>query len=1661
MAMVASGTTFGRLKSTNAAALPMSDATLKLPTAPREVIEHIRRYEFGIGASLDAEGRVVVANMQRRYQSLLETVAEDLNSKESHFILELVQNADDNKYSDGVDASLSFSAESSRLVIVNNEAGFLPENVAALCSAGESSKKNKTGYIGEKGIGFKSVFKVTDAPEIHSNGYHFRFNRSDPKDLLGYVVPHWKDPDFPVDGHATTLVLPARPGKPFPLNLLKDLDATLLLFLEKLRRLEVKTKSEVVVYVRKDIGPVTTLTTHHSPPDGARQHPARSYFRTSAKYDFSSIKEPKRVGISETDLVLAFPLSDAGEAEPDPNSPIYAFLPIRDFGFPFCIQADFVLISSREGIHEDLEWNITLRDEIAPSFIEALEKFKAKPRLANTYLRFLPEAGAVHDPFFKPVVDQLVSELKEAECVRVEGGKWRKPQQVLLASQEAHALFSSSDALKLFGAEYPSAAFDASPEQLKRIGCKSLTMPAVVNIFTEHSSWLSDKPLEWKARFYAYLALPSRRSEYTKALKEVACLPTADGRLVSPKAGTIFFPLSKKGKAKYGFEHELTVLDDEFYDAALAESPEVKSLFEGLGVKPDNPYTLIRDHILKRHGVQELGNDHKALIGHLRYVRDKLEPYLLHAAALGQTRQTALQALKEGVSVGTNQVEGDWLFNSPSQLYLSRAYRPVFDIDSMLGDKIEPALLVSDAYVHKKRGASPEDIVLELESWRRFFYDIGVNESPLLTIYGGQAACSAELKALLVSPDSTVRRATLECLDRNWHKYEGHLTYSFRSGRQNYENPTLFKSELQATRAPTKRKSSVPLPQAYLNDPNIKTVLGGNAVFVEADLHNHRFLDAAGITYKVDATACLKRLGQIRDSKGGATRDQVRAIYRQLESLWHSERATIEAAFALQPLIMVGAGESTCWVLPKDACWQPTHVQFLDAQHAPLQSQYFEHRTFFTRQLSVPLELSLSKWVDALAALSDVEDADERKSVALTIYRRLHRELGPQLKGAPDWLQRFANEPLFLDHRGTLVRKSDSLFANDDSEYAQLFEGVESISLLSVHHDHLSGIANLLRATGIPRVSTSVSVEPAGNVAGEVSQVLTQKVRDLFGCIARVVYSQSHERFEIAVKEQLFEHLRALEVQVVPELELDVTLGGVTKTTSGDAAPRDRQLLVRANAPLHVDHVAMEVRRILRLPQTQVATMSVLLRSMNLKDAEDYLRVTHVSQLPSDEQAMLDGIDSNRTTDADSEPIETVRPDPPGAAASEDDAQQQAPDEGEPPSSGESTMVTDSAGRTQDTGPTAAHGLGATRKHGYGVDGARHQPTPDGTTAPAPTSLPGSSTTTTPSTARPHVQREGQDATDQSLTGTRATGIPPAAHGAAGAHAGTDRWHGNNINEAAVPSPVANAGDGRGTFLNGADSIADGYAPSEPSRSSTGPGTGAGDGSSRRRQAAGTKRPLERTNSGRLLSYPEPLKGSSAPRDEEDESNPEVLQRRMAIETAAVDYFLAMASNQWRDVKVVPNPNNPGFDIQAIAHDGAAEFIEVKGQSGAWTETGVAVSPTQLRKAEEQRERFWLCVVEYATDETRRQLYLVNNPFGRTDQFRFDMGWKGVATVIAAKPTHPRVGLFVTLIGEGKARIFGVKGKGRLVKIDYQFIANGQKRFSKLFQPNTMTLSVD
>ena len=48
-------------------------------------------------------------------------------------------------------------------------------------------KVSDPNFIGNKGIGFKSIFKLSSTPRVHSRQFHLQFDASDGG--LGYIVP--------------------------------------------------------------------------------------------------------------------------------------------------------------------------------------------------------------------------------------------------------------------------------------------------------------------------------------------------------------------------------------------------------------------------------------------------------------------------------------------------------------------------------------------------------------------------------------------------------------------------------------------------------------------------------------------------------------------------------------------------------------------------------------------------------------------------------------------------------------------------------------------------------------------------------------------------------------------------------------------------------------------------------------------------------------------------------------------------------------------------------------------------------------------------------------------------------------------------------------------------------------------------------------------------------------------------------------------------------------------------------------------------------------------------------------------------------------------------------------------------------------------------------
>lgn len=89
------------------------------------MIRQLRINRFGRDIEITGPSQAIVAQQNGLISRALGRLSRDLYSKDTHFVLELVQNADDNAYPpSSLNPTLHFVLESERFVVLNNEEGF-------------------------------------------------------------------------------------------------------------------------------------------------------------------------------------------------------------------------------------------------------------------------------------------------------------------------------------------------------------------------------------------------------------------------------------------------------------------------------------------------------------------------------------------------------------------------------------------------------------------------------------------------------------------------------------------------------------------------------------------------------------------------------------------------------------------------------------------------------------------------------------------------------------------------------------------------------------------------------------------------------------------------------------------------------------------------------------------------------------------------------------------------------------------------------------------------------------------------------------------------------------------------------------------------------------------------------------------------------------------------------------------------------------------------------------------------------------------------------------------------------------------------------------------------------------------------------------------------
>ncbi|KAK9933041.1 hypothetical protein M0R45_020254 [Rubus argutus] len=430
---------------------------------PREHIEHIRQTKFSIGGELNP--------LTEDLHEAVKNLAGELYAKDIHFFMELVQNAEDNEYSEG-NPSLEFVITSrditatgapATLLIFNNEKGFSPKNIDSICSVGRSTKKGnrKRGYIGEKGIGFKSVFLITAQPHIFSNGYQIRFSEKPCVHCnVGYIVPEWVEQNPTLSDieqiygsttalPTTTLILPLKPDKVEPVKKqLSVIHPEVLLFLSKIKRLYIREDKEdsrqntvsaieiarqTELEERKNIN-AESYTLHLSAEEncGNEYETECRYYMWKQKFPVrQECRVERRMEVDEWVITLAFPFGERLRRAMNSSPGVYSFLPTEMItNFPFIIQADFLLASSREAILLDNKWNQGILECVPEAFVNAFttlvktEKSVPASTLSSMF-KFLPvQSSSCHE--FNVVRDSIQAKLVEESIVPSETDKEQK-----------------------------------------------------------------------------------------------------------------------------------------------------------------------------------------------------------------------------------------------------------------------------------------------------------------------------------------------------------------------------------------------------------------------------------------------------------------------------------------------------------------------------------------------------------------------------------------------------------------------------------------------------------------------------------------------------------------------------------------------------------------------------------------------------------------------------------------------------------------------------------------------------------------------------------------------------------------------------------------------------------------------------------------------------------------------------------------------------------------------------------------------------------------------------------------------------------------------------------------------------------------------------------
>lgn len=552
----------------------------------------------------------------------LTTVLVGLYSDASHFVYEILQNAEDAKATD-----ITFDLQTDKLIITHNGIHFSDTDIDAITGISnlKNDKKKDLEKIGKFGIGFKSVYAVTESPRIQSGIYDFQ--------IINFVLPDkFSDNNNYSD---TTITLNFEHKKLSSYEIFKLIELKFetfeyynLLFLSNLKNITLKWDDNKINF-NKNEKPIkgSDLAFSSIVSVNKEKHQYLVFKTNVVSQEFSKLKNKPNIAVAfkqETvDGVLQIVKSE--------TSNLFAFFETGYETFlNYLIQAPFSTTPARDNIDFKLPINLELLEELGQLMKSVLIHFRENKLISLDFLNQLPldykidENKIVYWNFFNAVKEEFLAGGKYLPTMFKNNYQAAQDLAIVRGRELTSLISSVTDLQILFEKKYwmdTKITVDKTPELYNyftnQLNIKEYTPDDFARKVTDE--FFITKTDSWMIKFYEFLngkqesLWRSGNKKDQGALRQKAIIRLINGEHSKPFDSNdkpiVFLPLKKQNLAYTTVSPKV-----------LQSKGAMGFIKEKLGIREPNLFDNIKNHIIPLYKTNKVHITQKTHLEHFQLI---------------------------------------------------------------------------------------------------------------------------------------------------------------------------------------------------------------------------------------------------------------------------------------------------------------------------------------------------------------------------------------------------------------------------------------------------------------------------------------------------------------------------------------------------------------------------------------------------------------------------------------------------------------------------------------------------------------------------------------------------------------------------------------------------------------------------------------------------------------------------------------------------------------------------------------------------------------------------------------------------------------------------------------------------------------------------------